>query len=102
MSTAASPSLTWLTHSIPRTDQGEWERAVDILRNSLRGDSNLLRWFDDSQARSWHGNTSQRTTTASRLWPEGWLDLNADDFGATDVLGAAQLCEKILGFVGNG
>ena len=77
----------------------EWRNAREVMRQTLVDDTRLLAWFDIE-----YGNRSfvslNRTKQRSVLKRYGgtYLHLDAAEFGVSDVFGAAQLCEKLLGY----
>lgn len=85
----------------------QWLRREDAiegrqkLRESLKDDGRLLKWFDREIASQPLPEPTAIFTTKS---PRGFVErekilgLDPTDFGVTDVHGAAQLCEKILNY----
>jgi glycosyltransferase involved in cell wall biosynthesis len=80
-------------------DDEEWRKAREVMRQTLVDDTRLLAWFDVE-----YGNRSlaslNRTNQRSVLKRYGgtYLHLDAAELGVSDVFGAAQLCEKLLGY----
>jgi glycosyltransferase involved in cell wall biosynthesis len=80
-------------------DDEEWRNAREVMRETLVDDTRLLAWFDIE-----YGNRSpvpsNRSKQKSVLKRYGgtYLHLDAAEFGVSDVFGAAQLCEKLLGY----
>lgn len=77
----------------------EWRRSLLAIRNSLADDIDLQKWFDFkflncSPFLQSHGQRPE--------WKKGFdgrnLYLDAMEFGVTDVLGVAELCEKLMGY----
>jgi hypothetical protein len=78
----------------------EWRESARAIREAIQDDPTLLAWFEAT-----HGE--RRAEDAPRRVPlprygGTYLNLDAADFGVTDVSGAAQLCEKLLGYQRDG
>lgn len=81
-----------------RTDSPEqWAQCMAIIRGTLADDPSLEEWFDATLADYPPSTSGPLRLRGQRLGYDGeFLHLNADEFGVTDVAGAARLCEKIL------
>ncbi len=83
--------------------EAEWQHVLAVCRRTLADDADLLAWFDST-----HGNCpfSSRSPTVrkqvEKRYGGTFLNLDASEFGVTDVAGAALLCEKILGYKRDG
>jgi hypothetical protein len=81
----------------------EWQYALAVCRCTLGDDADLLAWFDSA-----YGNCPFATRSpslrkqANRRYGGTYLNLDASDFGVSDVAGAALLCEKLLGYQRDG
>jgi Glycosyl transferase family 2 len=81
-------------------NQEEWGAALSACRATLLDDPNLLCWFDDTQAGRplpppWPG-------PGYRRYGGHYLHLNAADWGVKELVGAAELCERLLGYERDG
>ena len=76
----------------------EWRSRIQAVRDSLSDDAALLEWFDaEFAARPFQADRGE--TKPGKKGFDGYdLHLDASQFGVTDVLGAAHLCESILGY----
>jgi hypothetical protein len=83
---------------IPGGSEEERRAWVAAIRSSLRHDPELVRWFDATFP-GLPAPAPPFRLRADRLGFDGeFLHLSADVFGVTDVYGAAELCEKLLGY----
>ncbi|QIF00135.1 FkbM family methyltransferase [Roseimicrobium sp. ORNL1] len=83
-------------------DEQEWQKLRDTVRSTLVDDRALLEWFDAE-----YGGKSLATcppAVAPKLKKYGgpYMQLDAAEFGVTDVWEAALLCEKLLGYKRDG
>jgi hypothetical protein len=90
---------TRCVHGIRARDAADWSASFMRIRDSMRDNEALLTWFDatHSGTRAKLGGPPQ-LRCPTRGYDGECLHLNADDFGVTDVYGAAELCEKVLGY----
>jgi hypothetical protein len=81
----------------------EWGECLRLIRASLSDRADLLAWFDASCAGLPPRSAPPFSVRTSAVRFDGdFLHLGADEFGASDVLGAAELCEKVLGYRARG
>lgn len=74
-----------------------WAEALAACRRSLADDPALLSWFEQEHA----GRAFEAPPTPAappRRYGETYLRLDAAEFGVSDVAGAAELCERVLGY----
>jgi hypothetical protein len=78
----------------------EWQKSIQAIRASISDEKQLSAWFE----RQFANDVPQTMLTNSpRKRIKGfhgkYLDLDASEFEVTDVYGAAELCEKIMGYL---
>jgi hypothetical protein len=78
------------------TDEEEWSQLRAAIRHSLADDAHLLSWFDGEYGGLPLASLKQIRYRYKR-YGGSYLYLDASDFGVTNILGAAQLCENLLG-----
>jgi hypothetical protein len=79
------------------TDEEEWQRFRAAIRRSLADDAELLAWFE----REYAGrllSTLKPARHKRRGYGCSYMNLDASDFGVTNIFEAAQFCEKLLGY----
>jgi Glycosyl transferase family 2 len=75
----------------------EWREAFLVIRDTLRDDAELQSWFDSTfEGAEPVLGPGLRLRPADMGFQGTHLHLSADEFGVTNVLEAARLCEKIL------
>jgi hypothetical protein len=79
--------------------EADWQNALAACRRALADDASLLEWFDATHARSPLPD-DQRVPRkqADRRYGGAYMALDAATLGVGDVMGAAELCEKLLGY----
>jgi hypothetical protein len=83
----------------PAADSAGWEAVLAACRRSLADDPELLHWFDQTQAgRTFEQRSPVVRRQAERRYGGDYLNLDASTFGVADLMGAAQLCEQLLGY----
>jgi hypothetical protein len=83
----------------PPRDETEWQAYLDACRSALADDARLLAWFEQEIA-------TQPFSPPPPAAPESglqryggfYMHLETRDFGVCDVVAAAALCEKLLGY----
>jgi hypothetical protein len=81
----------------------EWAECLRLIRASLSDRDDLLAWFDATCAeRPPRSAPPFSVRTSAERFDGDFLHLDADEFGASDVLGAVELCEKVLGYRARG
>jgi hypothetical protein len=79
-------------------ERGAWATTI---RDTLRDDPSLGRWFDET-FRDTPAPAPPLRLRADRLGFDGeFVHLSADAFGVADVYAAAELCERLLGYRAN-
>jgi hypothetical protein len=81
----------------------EWREAQASCRQALADSPDLLTWFEREYGRL--DFTALRPVHRSHHWRhygEGYLHLDAAEFGVRDIDGAADLCERVLGYKRDG
>lgn len=77
----------------------EWRKSVQAIHDSLSDDAELQRWFDSEYLERPSFQPSGRRQFA---WNRGFdgahLNLDAAQFGVTDVFAAAELIDKVMGY----
>ena len=81
-------------------DANEWRTALESVRQSLSDDPSLQAWLAEQDKAG--VPTPQALTPPLLRYSDGALYLKADGFGVSDVYGAAQLCEQLLGYRADG
>jgi hypothetical protein len=80
-------------------DDAEWREALAACRRALSDDPALLAWFEDAHAaRPMPPDQTTPRRQAARRYAGSYLALDATEHGVTDVMGAARLCERLLGY----
>jgi len=81
-------------------DEEEWREVVAAVRQSLGDDAGLSAWFEAE----WGDRRPELAPRPTPLPRYGgtYLHLAADEFGVSDVVGVARLCEKLLGYKRDG
>jgi FkbM family methyltransferase len=78
------------------TGEEEWRQIRAALRQSLSDDVELCAWFDSE-----HGQRAWESLTPSphryKRYGGAYMNLDASEFGVTNIFEAAELCEKLLG-----
>jgi glycosyltransferase involved in cell wall biosynthesis len=78
------------------TGDEEWQQIRAALRQSLADHAELSAWFDGEYgARAWASLKPERHRY--KRYGGGYMNLDASEFGVTNIFEAAQLCEKLLG-----
>ena len=81
-----------------KSSTDDWETQLNEIRRSLADDRNLLAWFDANNADHRPGGVVDSGAGVTELGFDGsTLHLNAAEFGATDVMGVAQLSGRLIG-----
>jgi Glycosyl transferase family 2 len=81
----------------------EWCRALDACRRTVAEDGALRGWFDGEYGGRPLGSIPRVDRKFPRRRYSGtYLNLDAAEFQVRDVAGAAELCEKILGYRADG
>jgi FkbM family methyltransferase len=89
-------------HAIRADDEGGWREALARIRGTFADDPESQAWFDATLGHFPFRPASPVQLRSPYLGPDGdYLHLSAEAFGITDVHGAAQLCEKLLGCQGD-
>jgi FkbM family methyltransferase len=79
--------------------EAELAGAADAMRSAIRDDPALLAWFE----KSWRAAARDAPRKpALRRYGGTYLHLDAAAFGVRDVYGAAELCERLLGYKAEG
>jgi hypothetical protein len=82
-----------------RVAEADWPAALRLIRDSLADEPGLRAWFDQELADSPCPAPPPPLLSLARLGPDGGaLNLDASAFGVRDVAGAAQLCDRLLGY----
>ncbi len=83
--------------------EGEWKQVLAVCRLSLADDAELLTWFDSTYGDQ-PFDALPRTTRrqVEKRYGGTYLNLDASEFGVSDVASAAVLCEKLLGYQRDG
>jgi hypothetical protein len=83
----------------PPRDEPEWQDFLAACRRALADDAALVAWFEAEIAgRPWESTKQPALQESLRRYGGDYLYLDTRDFGVHDVLGAAELCEKLLGY----
>jgi glycosyltransferase involved in cell wall biosynthesis len=80
-------------------DENDWQTALDLVRQALGEDKALRAWFEaeyGSRPRTAFEPVAPRPTL--KRYGGTYLHLDASEFGISDVWGAAQFCERLLGY----
>lgn len=83
-------------------NETEWKAALQAVRECVQDDGELKKWFEEKYGRSCHGDFPFEAPVRMRRYNQSHLFLDASEFGVADVMGAARLCEHILGFKRDG
>jgi hypothetical protein len=82
-----------------RVAEADWPAALRLIRDSLADEPALGAWFDEELADSPCPAPPPPLATLARFGPDGGgLNLDASAFGVRDVAGAAELCDRLLGY----
>lgn len=74
----------------------EWRQVRAALRQSLADDAELCAWFDREYGqRAWQSLKPPRQRY--KRYGGAYMNLDASEFGVSNIFEAAQLCEKLLG-----
>lgn len=84
------------------SSEDEWCAAQQAVRESLADDPELQKWFEDEYGRMPFSDYVPAPRHHLKRYGQTYLCLDASEFGVTNVLEAAELCEKILGFKRDG
>lgn len=89
--------------AVPVDGEAEWRRVLDACRQTVADDGELRAWFDSEYG----GRPLASMPRFDRRFPRrryggAYLNLDAAEFQVQDVAGAAELCEKILGYRADG
>jgi glycosyltransferase involved in cell wall biosynthesis len=79
-------------------DDDEWQNALRLVRKSVADNRELSKWFEEEFGRKRREEFEFAPHYKLKRYGQTYLHLDAAEFGVTNVLEAAQLCEKILGF----
>jgi Glycosyl transferase family 2 len=77
-------------------DEEDWRAYVAAVRDAVQDDKHLSHWFDAE-----FGDRPPASGTPVPVLPRyggTYLRLDAAEFGVKDVLGASELCERLLGY----
>ncbi len=86
-----------------RVTEADWPAALATVRASLADAPELQAWFDAELAATPYRVVPPVQLRAARAgFADGALHLDAAAFGVADVAGAADLCERVLGYRRNG
>jgi FkbM family methyltransferase len=77
----------------------ELAAATEAMRNAIRDDPTLLAWFE-ARWRAVVRDAPRKPVL--RRYGGTYLHLDAAEFGVRDVYGAAELCERLLGYKTDG
>jgi glycosyltransferase involved in cell wall biosynthesis len=80
----------------------EWRNALDTARSCCTDDPALQQWFESEYGRTSFSDYVPAPNHKLKRYGQTYLCLDASEFGVTNVLEAAELCEKILGFKRDG
>jgi hypothetical protein len=81
----------------------EWRRVLDICQTTLTDDAQLRAWFDSTYAsQPFASGSRQERKQATKHYGGDYLCLDASEFGVSDVVGVAELCEKLFGYKRDG
>jgi hypothetical protein len=76
-----------------------WQTALAACRRSLEDDDALLAWFDATHAaRPLPEELAVPRQQVGRRYGGTFIALDASEYGVGDVYGAAQVCERLLGY----
>ncbi len=79
--------------------EASWRHALAACRRALEDDAALLAWFDAAHAaRPAPDDQASPRKQAQRRYGATFLALDASEHGVADTYGAAQLCERLLGY----
>jgi hypothetical protein len=83
----------------PPRDEEEWGGFVAACRQAFADDGALLSWFEAEYAsQPFRPATPANQEDGLKRYGGDYLYLDTRDFGVSDVFGAAELCERILGY----
>jgi hypothetical protein len=95
--------ITDCLSAVPVAGEAEWRQALDACRRSVADDGALRAWFDEEYSGRPLGSLARIDRSFPRRRYTGtYLNLDAAEFQVRDVAGAAELCEKILGYRADG
>jgi hypothetical protein len=87
----------------PVASQDEWKAVLAACRQSLADDPELVQWFDATHAtRSFESLPRTVRRQVDRRYGGDYVSVDASLFGVVDVMGAARLCEQLLGYQRDG
>jgi hypothetical protein len=79
--------------------EASWREALAACRRSLQDDEELLAWFDRTEAaRPYSSDFAASRKHTGRRYGGTSMALDAAEHGVRDVYGAAELCERLLGY----
>lgn len=81
--------------------ESAWDAVLRAVRVALEdggADAATREWFESGPARSCREGFDFAPRHRLKRYGQNYLCLDAADFGVSDVAGAAELCEKLLGF----
>ncbi len=82
-----------------RVSADDWSAALALVRSSLADDPALQAWFDAEFAATPYRAPAPVQLRSARPGADSEaLHLDADALGVSDVAGAANLCEAVLGY----
>ena len=84
------------------SSEAEWCAAQQAVRTSVADDAVLQKWFEGEYGSMPFSDYAPAPTHKLKRYGQTYLCLDASEFGVTNVLEAAELCEKILGFKRDG
>ena len=76
----------------------EWKWGLGLLRESLKDEPELQTWFDLELAKTPFRIIPTKMKPDRLGFDGSYLHLDATRFGAADVAGASELCERVLSY----
>ncbi|CAN5889967.1 hypothetical protein BH11VER1_BH11VER1_00430 [soil metagenome] len=84
------------------SNEPEWGAALRAVRKCVQDDTDIKKWFEQKYGGTCHGDFQFEAPVRMRRYNQSHLLLDASEFGVSDVMGAAYLCENLLGFKRDG
>ena len=83
-------------------DEAEWQALRHLVRQTLSDDLGLQRWFDEEYATKSLATCPPAPAPEMKRYGGPYMQLDASEFGVSNVWEAALLCEKLLGYKRDG